>query len=213
MALVKADEKAGKHVRAWATRAIALLASLAMVAPANAEPQTEAEKGTRPMVAIETSHGTIKVELFEEQAPISVENFLAYVEDGFYADTIFHRVIPGFMIQGGGFTENMRQKPTRPPIGNEADNGLKNQRGTLAMARTSEVDSATSQFFINLADNQFLDHGTRDFGYAVFAKVVEGMDVVDKIAGVMTATIGMHQNVPVEPVIIKGIRRLSADEG
>lgn len=154
------------------------------------------------MVIFSTTLGDIKIELYPEQAPVTVENFLQYVDDGFFDGTIFHRVIPGFVIQGGGFDAEMEQKKTRDPIKNEADNGLKNERGSLSMARTQVVNSATSQFFINLADNAFLDHGERDFGYAVFAKVVEGMDVVDAVAGVQTADYGMHQNVPVEPVVV-----------
>ena len=152
------------------------------------------------MITIKTNHGDIKVELFDEKAPISCDNFRQYVKDGFFDGTIFHRVIPNFMIQGGGMDENMQQKKTRPPIKNEADNGEKNLRGTLAMARTNDVNSATSQFFINLKDNDFLDHGGRDFGYAVFGKVVEGMDVVDAIAAVPTGTSGFHQDVPKETV-------------
>lgn len=158
------------------------------------------------MVIFSTSLGDFTIELFADEAPITVDNFLQYVKDGYYDGTIFHRVIPGFMIQGGGFTEDMSQKVTRDPIKNEADNGLKNERGTLSMARTNVVDSATSQFFINVSDNEFLDHGSRDFGYAVFARVVDGMDVVDKIAAVQTADRGMHQNVPVEPVVIDSAR-------
>jgi len=154
-----------------------------------------------------TSLGDITIELDAENAPITVENFLAYVDEGFYDGTIFHRVIPGFVLQGGGFAADMEQKSTHAPIKNEADNGLKNERGTLSMARTPEVDSATSQFFINLVDNAFLDHGTRDFGYAVFARVTEGMDVVDKVAAVETGNHGMHQGVPVEPVVIVSARR------
>ncbi len=154
------------------------------------------------MITLKTNHGEISVELFDEKAPISCENFRQYVKDGHFDDTIFHRVIPNFMIQGGGLDENMDSKPTRDPIKNEADNGESNVRGTLAMARTGVVDSATSQFFINLRDNDFLNHGGRDFGYAVFAKVSSGMDVVDAIAGVQTGNQGMHQDVPVEPVII-----------
>ena len=134
--------------------------------------------------------------------PISVKNFLAYVDSGYYNGTIFHRVIPNFMVQGGGFTPDMQQKATQPPIKNEADNGLRNVRGSLAMARTSAVDSATSQFFINVADNAFLDHGQRDFGYAVFGKVVKGMDVADKISQVPTHDVGPYQNVPSKPVVI-----------
>ena len=159
------------------------------------------------MVVFSTTHGDITLEFYPEEAPITVENFLAYVDDEFFDDTIFHRVIPGFVIQGGGFTDEMEQKPTRDQIANEADNGLKNVRGSLSMAHTPEKDSATSQFFINLADNVFLDHGERDFGYAVFAKVVEGMDVVDQIAAVATDNHGGHQDVPVEPVIVQSARR------
>jgi peptidyl-prolyl cis-trans isomerase A (cyclophilin A) len=160
------------------------------------------------MVLFSTSLGDIKIKFMPDEAPITVENFLRYVDEGFFDGTIFHRVIPGFVIQGGGFTADMKQKQTRKPIRNEADNGVKNSRGTLSMARTQVVDSATSQFFINLADNDFLDHGGRDFGYAVFARVVEGMDVVDKIAGVETADHGMHQNVPVEPVKVNSAKRV-----
>jgi cyclophilin family peptidyl-prolyl cis-trans isomerase len=157
------------------------------------------------VITISTNHGDIVVELFEETAPISSENFRQYVTEGFFDQTIFHRVIPNFMIQGGGFTADMSQKAARDPIKNEADNGEKNLRGTLAMARTQVVDSATSQFFINLRDNNFLDHGGRDFGYAVFGKVAEGMDVVDAIAAVQTGNHGGHQDVPVEPVVIESV--------
>jgi cyclophilin family peptidyl-prolyl cis-trans isomerase len=159
------------------------------------------------MVVFETSMGAFTIELYPEEAPITVENFLQYVDDGFFDGTVFHRVIPNFVIQGGGFTEAMKQKPTRATITNEADNGLKNLRGTLSMARTSDVNSATSQFFVNLADNAFLDHGARDFGYAVFAKVVEGLDVVDAIAGVKTGSRGGHQDVPLDPVVVQRARR------
>ena len=155
-----------------------------------------------PRVLLNTSLGEIELELEAEKAPISVENFLGYVESGFYDETVFHRVIPGFMVQGGGFNEGLGQKRTRAPIKNEADNGLHNVRGTVAMARTQNVDSATSQFFINVSDNAFLDNGARDFGYAVFAKVVRGMDVVDKIAQVPTGNRAMMQNVPLTPVMI-----------
>ena len=154
------------------------------------------------MITIKTNHGDIKVELFDEKAPITCENFRQYVADGFFDGTIFHRVIPNFMIQGGGMEADMSQKQTRAPIKNEADNGESNRRGTLAMARTMDVNSATAQFFINLRDNDFLDHGTRDFGYAVFGKVVDGMDVVDAIAAVPTGNKGGHQDVPVETVTI-----------
>lgn len=159
------------------------------------------------MVIFETSLGNIKIQTNPEKAPISTENFLKYVDEGFFDGTIFHRVIPGFMIQGGGFTQDMNNKPTNAPIKNEADNGLKNLRGTLSMARTPEVDSATSQFFINVKDNDFLDHGIRDFGYAVFAEVVEGMEVIDQIAQVATTSKAGHQDVPVEAVTILSAKR------
>ena len=155
------------------------------------------------MVVFETTQGTMKIEVDVEAASVTAENFLKYVDEGFFNGTIFHRVIPGFVIQGGGFDAEMEQKKTRASIINEADNGLKNLRGTLSMARTQAKDSATSQFFINLQDNDILDHGARDFGYAVFAKVVEGMDVVDKIAGVKTGQHGSHGDVPLDPVVIE----------
>lgn len=157
---------------------------------------------------VETSMGTITLELNEEKAPETVANFVAYAESGHYDGTIFHRVIDGFMIQGGGFTKEMNQKPTRAPIRNEAMNGLKNARGTIAMARTSVVDSATSQFFINLVDNDFLDFQNptpQGFGYAVFGAVTDGMEVVDAIAKVSTGFAGPHQNVPEKPIVIKRI--------
>jgi peptidyl-prolyl cis-trans isomerase A (cyclophilin A) len=167
---------------------------------------TGSSKGGNPMVIMSTSVGDIKIELYPDKAPVTVENFLGYVKDGFYDGTIFHRVIPGFMIQGGGFTPDMNQKPTKEPIKNEADNGLKNDKGTIAMARTNVVDSATSQFFINDASNDFLNHGSRDFGYAVFGKVVEGMDVVDRIAATRTGSVGMFQDVPKETIVIKSLK-------
>jgi peptidyl-prolyl cis-trans isomerase A (cyclophilin A) len=154
------------------------------------------------IVVIETNKGVIEIELYKEDSPITVENFLSYVNEGFYDGTIFHRVIPKFMIQGGGFLEDLSQKEKREPIKNEADNGLKNEKYTLAMARTNEVDSATSQFFINTADNEFLDNGVRDFGYAVFGKVVSGFEIVDEIEKVETTTRSYYQNVPVEPIIM-----------
>jgi peptidyl-prolyl cis-trans isomerase A (cyclophilin A) len=159
-------------------------------------------------VLLTTSLGEIEIELEATQAPLSTANFLGYVDSGYYAGTQFHRVIPGFMVQGGGFDAQMQQKDPQAPIKNEADNGLHNVRGTLAMARTQVRDSATSQFFINHQDNAFLDHGSRDFGYAVFGKVVKGMDVVDKIAQVPTSNRGGHQNVPREPVLILEAKRL-----
>ena len=158
------------------------------------------------MITIVTNHGDIVVELFEETAPISSANFRQYVEDGHFVDTVFHRVIPNFMIQGGGMTADMQSKSTRDPIENEAKNGESNKRGTLAMARTSDINSATSQFVITLSDTDFLDHGTRDFGYAVFGKVTDGMDVVDAIATVDTGTNAGHQDVPVDPVVIQEVR-------
>ncbi|MCQ4303143.1 peptidylprolyl isomerase [Stutzerimonas sp. R40042] len=161
-----------------------------------------------PRVLLTTSLGEIELELEAEKAPISVENFLGYVDSGFYDGTVFHRVIPGFMIQGGGFGEGLNQKPTKAPIKNEADNGLHNVRGTVAMARTQNVNSATSQFFINHRDNDFLDHGSRDFGYAVFGKVVRGMEVVDQIAQVPTGNRAMMQNVPLTPVKIITAKKL-----
>ncbi len=158
------------------------------------------------MIRFETSLGNFTVELFPDQAPLSAENFRQYAVDGHFDGTIFHRVIPGFVIQGGGFTENMTQKSTRKPVKNEADNGLKNLRTTLSMARTSEVNSATSQFFVNLVDNAFLDHGSRDFGYAVFGKVTEGMDVIDAIAAVQTG----RQDVPLEPIVVHSAKIIEA---
>lgn len=168
-------------------------------------------QGENPVVNISTNYGDIRVRLYADKAPVTVKNFLSYVNDGFYDNTVFHRVIPGFMIQGGGFTEQMQQKQTKSPIKNEADNGLENLKGTIAMARTSEVNSATSQFFINLEDNDFLNHGSRDFGYAVFGKVIDGMDVVEKIGSVNTVTKGYMQNVPEKPVIIKSIKVVDSE--
>ena len=161
-----------------------------------------------PVVVIETSAGSITIELFKEQAPVSVENFLRYARDGFYAGTIFHRVVPGYVIQGGGFTEDLTEKPTRPPIQNEATNGLSNRRGSVAMARTRVLRSGTSQFYINLADNRSLDHtgySPDEFGYAVFGRVIEGMDVVDRIGASPTADRGGMPNVPVTAVVIKRV--------
>ena len=157
---------------------------------------------------IETSMGTITLELDEGKAPATVANFAEYAKSGHYDGTVFHRVIDGFMIQGGGLTRDMNQKPTRAPIRNEAMNGLKNSRGTIAMARTMVVDSATSQFFINLVDNDFLDFTSptpQGFGYAVFGRVTDGMEVVDAIAKVKTGFRGPHQNVPEEPVVIRKV--------
>lgn len=164
-----------------------------------------------PKVLMKTTKGDIIIELYPEKAPITVENFLSYVDEGFYNGTIFHRVIKGFMIQGGGYTTEIHKKSTKPPIKNEASNGLSNKRGTIAMARTMEVDSATSQFFINHADNLFLDHKDKTpegYGYCVFGKVVEGMDVVDAIAEVQTMTRRGMKDVPRETIEIISVNRL-----
>ena len=158
-----------------------------------------------PHVLLDTTNGQIEIELDPVKAPISTKNFLAYVDSGFYNNTIFHRVIPGFMAQGGGFTSSMQQKPTKDPIKNEASNGLHNVRGTLSMARTSDPDSATSQFFINVKDNDFLDQGD---GYAVFGKVVKGMEVVDIIVNSPTTVRGGMKDVPADPVYIKSAKRI-----
>jgi cyclophilin family peptidyl-prolyl cis-trans isomerase len=180
-----------------------LLVLLAQSAVAPAQSPAPATAPARPVVVLETSLGPIKVALDRDKAPASVDNFLQYVRSGHYDGTVFHRVIPNFMIQGGGFDANMSQKPTKPPIKNEANNGLKNRRGTLAMARTNDPDSATSQFFINLKDNPALDYGMRNAGYAVFGEVTEGMDVVDRIAAVPTSARPPHADVPRMPVVIK----------
>jgi cyclophilin family peptidyl-prolyl cis-trans isomerase len=164
-----------------------------------------------PTVIIETSMGNIKVELYPEKAPITVKNFLQYVDDGYYNGTIFHRVINGFMIQGGGMTEDMKEKTPRAPIKNEANNGLKNDRGTIAMARTGVVDSATGQFFINVVDNNFLNfksESVQGYGYCVFGKVTEGLDVVDKIKAVKTQNSGHHSDVPATAVKILSVKRV-----
>ncbi|MCX7169646.1 MAG: peptidylprolyl isomerase [Proteobacteria bacterium] len=162
-----------------------------------------------PLVEVKTSQGTLVIELFADKAPKSAANFLQYVKDGFYNGTVFHRVIDGFMVQGGGFTPDMQQKPARAPIENEAKNGLKNSAGTLAMARTNDPHSASAQFFINLKDNGFLDYPGQDgWGYAVFGKVTQGVDVVQKIAKVKTGNAGMHQNVPTTPVVIESVKLL-----
>ena len=160
------------------------------------------------MIRFETSLGDITIEMLEKEAPVTTANFLKYVDDGYFDGTIFHRVIPGFVIQGGGFTEDMTQKRTQDPIKNEADNGLNNDRGTLSMARTSDINSATSQFFVNLKDNASLNHSRGNFGYAVFARVTEGMDIVDKIAEVETGRRRGHDDVPVEPVIVRSAKRI-----
>jgi len=181
------------------------LAGLMMLALIIITGSTARAERSHPLVKLETSMGEITLELYPDKAPATVANFLQYVKDGFFNGTIFHRVIPTFMIQGGGFDAQMNQKPTKAPIKNEADNGLKNEAYTVAMARTNVPDSATAQFFINVGDNTFLNHTAKTpqgWGYAVFGKVVKGQDVVDKIKAVPTANKGMHQNVPVEPVTI-----------
>lgn len=162
-----------------------------------------------PVVVVSTTMGDVTIELFRDRAPVSVDNFLRYAREGFYADTIFHRVKKGFMIQGGGYTASLVEKPTRPPIQNEATNGLHNARGTVGMARRVPLRSATSQFYINVVDNRSLDHtgfSPADFGYAVFGRVLDGMDVVDRIVAVPTRTTADMEDVPVDPVIIKGVR-------
>jgi peptidyl-prolyl cis-trans isomerase A (cyclophilin A) len=173
------------------------LLSTAAVVPAGA-------LAADPQVDLRTSAGTIRIELYPSKAPKTVENFLQYVKDGHYNGTIFHRVIPGFMVQGGGMKPDLSQKPTRAPVPIESKNGLKNEVGWLAMARTSDPNSATAQFFINVNDNKFLNYPGQDgYGYAVFGKVVDGMDVVNQIAAVPTTTRGGHQNVPQTPVVIE----------
>lgn len=158
------------------------------------------------MIEFKTSQGTFTVELFHDEAPISAENFAAYADAGFFDGTIFHRVIPGFVIQGGGFTADMKQKKTNDPIKNEATNGLKNKRGMLSMARTNDVNSATSQFFVNLVDNEFLDNKPGSYGYAVFGKIASGMEVIDAIAAVQTGRNGHHDDVPAEAVVVTTAR-------
>jgi cyclophilin family peptidyl-prolyl cis-trans isomerase len=189
---------------------LGVLGSSAYAAESNTNPATSGgTMSTNPKILIETSKGNITAELDAKAAPKTVENILAYVNDGFYTDTVFHRVIPGFMIQGGGMTADMKDKTDkRPPVQNEADNGLKNDRGTLAMARTMDPHSASSQFFINVNNNDFLNFRSKTpqgWGYTVFGKVTDGMDVVDAIVGVKTSNKGMHQDVPVEPIVIKKV--------
>ena len=164
------------------------------------------------MLQFKTSKGTFTVQLFDKQAPITVENFLRYADEGFFDGTIFHRVIAGFMIQGGGLTSDMKNKQGHAPIKNEATNGLKNKRGTLSMARTNDINSATSQFFINVADNDFLDNKPGNYGYAVFGRVDSGMDVIDAIAAVKTGNRSGHQDVPVETVVIESVTRVEKQD-
>ncbi len=190
--------------------ACAAMLALPILSPSQAIASSTSSQGTtmsaNPKVKLQTNHGEMLIELNAEKAPKTVENFLAYVKDGFFDGTIFHRVINNFMIQGGGFEAGMKQKDTRDPVENEANNGLRNDRYTLAMARTSDPHSATAQFFINVSDNEFLNHTaptTNGWGYAVFGQVIEGTEVVDKIKTVKTGTKGFHQDVPVEDVIIE----------
>jgi cyclophilin family peptidyl-prolyl cis-trans isomerase len=163
------------------------------------------------MVKFETSHGPFTVELFPDKAPVTVANFLRYVDENFYDGTIFHRIVPGFVIQGGGLTADFRNKRTHEPIKNEATNGLKNLRGALSMARTNDINSATSQFFVNLIDNDFLDYkGPNNFGYAVFARVTDGLEAIDKIARVPTGRRERYDDAPLEDVVITSARRIDA---
>lgn len=185
--------------------ALALFLSVVLQAQAPAQPLNPAN----PVVVLETTLGDVVIELRQDRAPVSVQNFLAYAKAGHYDGTVFHRVLKGFMIQGGGYTPALESKPTRPPIRNEAANGLRNLRGTVAMARSSAVRSATSGFFINVEDNSQLNHKglmPSDYGYAVFGRVLEGMDVVDKIVASKVRPVGEHEAVPVEPVVIKRVR-------
>jgi len=180
--------------------------SMALALAATYTPSTHSHShGNNPMLTMSTTLGDIEIELYPEKAPATARNFIDYVEAGYFDNLIFHRVIPGFMIQGGGFTSDMQKRPARPPIHNEADNGLKNLTGTLAMARTADPNSATDQFFINLVDNAFLDHTAKTpqgWGYAVFGKVVSGMQVVREIAAQPTGSVGPYQDVPQQPIVI-----------
>jgi peptidyl-prolyl cis-trans isomerase A (cyclophilin A) len=199
----------------WKTTICALIVFaffISVLAFANTETKTATTPISKnPRVTLETSLGNIEIELFADKAPVTVKNFLQYVDNNFYTNTLFHRVIPGFMIQGGGFTKGMVEKPTQLPIKNEAGNGLRNLRGTIAMARTQMISSATSQFFINVADNAALDHrdNTSDgFGYCVFGQVTKGMDVADKIVYSFTTTVGPYENVPVKDIVILAAKRV-----
>jgi peptidyl-prolyl cis-trans isomerase A (cyclophilin A) len=181
--------------------------ALAQVISREAAPSAPQAAPGNPVVVLETSKGTVKIELFPEAAPKTVENFLHYVDAHFYDDTIFHRVIRGFVVQGGGFTPELEMKPTLPAVEIESKNGLENARGTVAMARNLDKDSATSQFFINLADNEQLNRGARSFGYAVFGRVIEGMEVVDRISQVQTSRRGEMDDIPIIPVFLESARR------
>jgi cyclophilin family peptidyl-prolyl cis-trans isomerase len=195
------------HIVAVVLASVLLLAVFTTAKPQDAQEENASENesgaGMEEIVVLETSMGNIDIELDRENAPVTVENFMNYVNLGFYDGTVFHRVIPGFMVQGGGFTTDGTEKETNAPIKLESDNGLGNERGTVAMARTNQPDSATSQFFINVADNPFLDYAEGNEGYAVFGRVVSGMDVVDEIKSVPTTTkYGLYQDWPVEDVVI-----------
>ncbi|WP_303649985.1 peptidylprolyl isomerase [Desulfobotulus pelophilus] len=190
---------------------LAICLAFITASPAFAEKTAAASQPETVRIAMETSMGTMILELYPDKAPETVQNFLSYASTGFYNGTIFHRVIHGFMVQGGGFTENMQQKPTQDPIANEAANGLKNQKGTIAMARTNAPHSATSQFFINTVDNEFLNYKAstaQGFGYCVFGRVVEGMDVLSRIERVTTGLSKGHQNVPREAIKILSVKKL-----
>jgi peptidyl-prolyl cis-trans isomerase A (cyclophilin A) len=193
----------------WVLAPLLLAGSLQAAGAAQKPAAPPAPAPGNPVAVVSTTAGDLTIELLRNRAPVSVENFIQYAREGFYTGTIFHRVIPGFMIQGGGFTTALEEKPTRPPIRNEATNGLNNVRGPVAMARTRALRSATSQFFVNVADNRAkLDHrgyAPDDFGYAVFGRVLSGMDVADKIAAARTQTVGPHEDVPVEPIVIKSV--------
>jgi peptidyl-prolyl cis-trans isomerase A (cyclophilin A) len=183
-----------------------LLTAALLVAQAAASPSPRPAAPPGPVATVETSLGRIRIALDQEKAPISVANFVKYARAGHYSGTVFHRVIPGFMIQGGGMTAELKEKPTSPPIRNEARNGVRNLRGSIAMARTNDPNSATAQFFISVKDNPSLDFGIQGAGYAVFGQVIEGLDVVDRIVAVPTKSAGPYQNVPVTPVVIKSVR-------
>ncbi len=191
-----------------------LMAVFLLTLPACSRAGNDPKTKGGPVILMSTSLGDVKIELYDQDAPETVKNFLSYVNDKFYDGTIFHRVIAGFMIQGGGFTPEMEQKPTKPPIKNESSNGLKNEPYTLAMARTSVPDSATSQFFINVKNNDFLNKASAQdgVGYAVFGKVIEGMDIVNKIEKVQTGRSGMYSDVPSEPVVIKAMTVVSSEK-
>ncbi|HVR70550.1 MAG TPA: peptidylprolyl isomerase [Vicinamibacteria bacterium] len=192
------------------TLAAALAVLLAQAPAAPAATPTPAPPPAGPVVSLVTSLGEIRIALRPDKAPLTVDNFLKYVKSGHYPGTIFHRVIPGFMVQGGGMDAKLNEKPTRPPVRNEAKNGLRNRRGTVAMARTNDPHSAAAQFFVNVKDNHSLDFGIRGAGYTVFGEVIEGMEVVDRIVAVPTHTSGGHPNVPDTPVVIKSARVVSA---